>query len=106
MADKNWKRTERLIAKKMGGMRIPVSGVARGFKGDILHDIFHVEVKYGKQIPKTVYEWYKKTKKQCPKEKIPIVVMKPKNSKKNFVLIELDDFMRVVRRGKEDRSRG
>ena len=96
MGDKSWKRAERIIAKKLGGRRVPISGIAKGFKGDVEHDLLFVEVKQGKQIPKTVYEWYKKTKEQCPKGKIPIVVMKPKNSKKNFVLIELDDLIKLM----------
>ena len=116
MASKHWKNVEYLVAEKLGGKRVPVSGNARGFKGDIEHPKYFVEVKSGKQIPKivlkwyeefkksemakkhgfitlfrhsipkTILKWYEKTEKDCPKGKKPLLIMKPRYSHHEFVL--------------------
>lgn len=116
MASKHWKKVEYLVAEKLGGKRVPVSGNARGFKGDIEHPKYFVEVKSGKQIPKivlkwyeelkkseiarkhgfiiifrysipkTIMKWYEKTEKDCPEGKKPLLIMKPKYCHQEFVL--------------------
>jgi len=92
MPNKTWKNLERKVAKLLGGKRIPCSGVAEGFKGDVEHKHFFIECKWGKQIPKTIVEWFRKAEKQAPKDKIPILIMKPKGMHREFVLIKLEHF--------------
>ena len=55
----NWKKVEYKVAEKLGGRRVPVSGRAKGFKGDIEHEKYFIEVKSGRQIPKKVLKWDK-----------------------------------------------
>lgn len=119
MVSNNWKKVEYKVEKMLGGKRVPVSGRARGFKGDVEHPTYFIEVKYGTQIPKIVLkwherlkfaerimgedflgfivicrleipkkikEWYEKTVKECLESKIPILVMKPRNVRNEFVL--------------------
>ena len=58
----NWKKVEYKVAKILGGNRVPVSGNTRGFKGDVEHPTYFIEVKYGKQIPKKVLKWHERLK--------------------------------------------
>jgi len=100
MPNKTWKDLERKVAKMLGG--------------NVQHPIYHIECKWGKQIPKTVlkwhewmkedksieiqlYEydvpktilnWYKKAKQQSEKKKT-ILIMKPKGIHEEFVFYEL-----------------
>lgn len=119
MTSNNWKKVEYKVARMLNGRRVPVSGSARGFKGDVEHLKYFIEVKSGKQVPKKVLkwhnrlkfaekilkddflgfiiiadfeipkkikDWYEKTVEECPKGKIPILVMKPRNVRNEFVL--------------------
>ena len=116
MRSKNWKKVEYKVARMLGGKRVPVSGRARHYKGDVDHEKYFIEVKSGKQVPKKVLKWYgelkkskivktygfliipeeaipkvilrwyEKTEKECPEGKIPLLVMKPKYSHYEFVL--------------------
>lgn len=118
MVSNNWKKVEYKVAKMLGGTRVPVSGRARGFKGDVEHPEYFIEVKTGKQIPKCVIKWHKefekydlckrigyievsknvipkrildwweKTKADCPDGKEPLLIMKPRYSHFEFVLFE------------------
>ena len=47
---KQWKESERKMAKELGGERVPVSGRQRGYAPDIKHDRFAIEHKYGQRI--------------------------------------------------------
>ena len=96
MGDRAWKAFERKVAKILGGKRIPSSGAAPGFKGDVEHPLFFIECKHGLQIPKTIVSWYLKAKEQAKKEsKIPIVVMKPRGKHDEYVFISLTDFAKL-----------
>ena len=47
---KQWKESERKMAKELGGERVPISGRQRGYAPDIKHDRFAIEHKYGQRI--------------------------------------------------------
>ena len=49
--DKPWKRTERTIAARLGGRRVPITGRQRGDVPDVEHPAFAVEVKSRKTLP-------------------------------------------------------
>jgi len=109
MPNKTWKDLERKVAKMLGGQRIAASGTG-AIKGDVQHDTYFIECKWGKQIPKTVlkwhealkedgywhiirYEanipdtilkWYDKAKEQAG-DKMPLLIMKPKGIHNEFV---------------------
>lgn len=48
---RNWKPTERALAKLLGGERVPVSGRQRGWAPDISHPWLALEVKSRKNLP-------------------------------------------------------
>ena len=124
MPNKTWKDLERKVAKMLGGQRIAASGNG-AIKGDVQHDTYFIECKWGKQIPKTVLKWheelkkypvwwlplfedniankygcltilkwFKKAKEQAG-DKIPILVMKPKNSRYEFVIWGYDEIGKI-----------
>lgn len=109
MPNKTWKNLERKVAKVLNGQRTPVSGCG-AIKGDVQHSKYFIECKWGKQIPKTVLKWHDQLKKsslpelvlhvdEIPKtiygwyhkaeeqagNKIPLLIMKPKNVHNEFV---------------------
>jgi hypothetical protein len=47
----DWKRTERKVAALLGGVRVPVSGRARGDAPDVAHARLSIEVKSRKELP-------------------------------------------------------
>ncbi len=51
MSRQTWKHTERTLAARLGGQRVPVSGRARGDAPDIAHPRLSLEVKHRKSLP-------------------------------------------------------
>ena len=119
MADAAWKALERKVAKMLGGQRIAASGTG-AIKGDVQHPIYHIECKWGKQIPKTVLKWHEQLKsipfyhlefyeyevpktilnwynkaKQQSEDKLPLLIMKPKGIHEEFVFWEVEQRLYV-----------
>jgi hypothetical protein len=51
MPERSWKRTERAVAARLGGRRVPVTGRQRGDAPDIAHDVYSIEVKHRRRLP-------------------------------------------------------
>ena len=105
----NWKSVERKVAKKLGGMRIPLSGRNNmGKIGDVELTGYHVECKSGRQIPKSVTGWLE-TLRQLPHTdsdkglgvlfggEIPVLVLQPFHLKEQIVVLTLTDFSKLVK---------
>ena len=93
MSNPAWKKFEQKVAKKLNGKRIPVSG-AGSIKGDVITDTLLVDCKHGRQIPKTLINWFEKIKKDAQSEgKIPALVLKPKGKHYELLVMTLDDFV-------------
>ncbi len=56
MTNPAWKRTERAIAERLGGQRVPVSGRQRGDAPDIAHDRLALECKRRRSVPAWLLE--------------------------------------------------
>ena len=56
MSDKAWKRFERAVAKRVGGRRVPVTGLGRD-EADVVTSSFHFQVKLGRRFPAYLREW-------------------------------------------------
>ncbi len=73
---------------------------ANEFRGDIVpadDDIIlrlHIEAKNQKQI--SIMKWIDQAESDCPKGKIPIVVFHKDGTSKNYVTLELSDFLHLV----------
>ena len=95
-----WKGLERKVAKILNGERIPCSGVSGiRLKGDVLHDRFFVECKFRERL--FVYSVFQKAKEQASKIKklpplIPLLVLKQKYKKGELVVLDLNDFQRLI----------
>ena len=46
-----WKATERAVALRLGGRRVPVTGRARGDAPDVEHPTLSIEVKHRQDVP-------------------------------------------------------
>lgn len=72
--------------------RIPLSGAARGFKGDVIvPDVFGdhpIEVKYGNRVPKTPYVWLGEN---------AALIMRRKREEA-LIVMRLGDFADLLRR--------
>jgi hypothetical protein len=96
MPDKTWKAVERKVARKLGGQRIPCSGNGE-IPGDVQHPRWHVEVKTRKNL--VLKTWYDKAKEDSKKnpegEKPVLLVVKMKGSHRTFVVMDIDDFVKL-----------
>ena len=91
-----WKKFERKVAKKLGGVRTPLSGShSRHTSGDVIHDRFYVECKYRSRF--AVASIFDEVKKKAKMEgKIPILVLKQRNRRGELVVLDLDDFVGLI----------
>lgn len=66
-----WKNWERKVAKYLNGERTHWA----------LHDaragIFDIEIKHGKQIPKTLLKWWAQANTNCRDDRLPLLVLHP-----------------------------
>lgn len=95
MADKPWKRNERIIADHIGGKRVPVSGRTRGDAPDIDHCFLSPEVKLRASLPKWLHDAMDQAKKSARDNQTPVVILRQKRqrAKKAFVVLELGAFV-------------
>ena len=56
MTDKAWKRYERAVAQRVGGRRVPVTGLGRA-EADVVSDVFHFQCKLGRRFPAYLRGW-------------------------------------------------
>lgn len=96
-----WKDVERKVANLLGGARIPLSGRNNmGQVGDVDLVGFDIEVKSGRQVPMAVVGWLHVIRELARVEgegKLPVLVMQPKGSPGRIVVLDLDDFARILR---------
>lgn len=93
-----WKNLERVAAKKLGGKRI-VRGNDFGESDlDVAHDVFACDAKYrAKWSFIVMFDKLIKDRDRLYPGKIPILVVKAKGRKGEFVILDLDDFCQVVK---------
>ena len=56
MADRAWKRFERAVAQRVGGRRVPVTGLGRA-EADVVTSSFHFQCKLGRRFPAYLRGW-------------------------------------------------
>ena len=56
MPEKAWKRFERTVAEKVGGIRVPVTGLDRD-GADVIAPPFHYQCKLRKNVPVYLTTW-------------------------------------------------
>lgn len=91
MANATWKKTERTIAKRLGGKRLPING--RGDQPDIVTSWLAIEVKHRTALP----SWLKDAVQQAVAgagRKLPLVVLHElgRRHAEDIVCLRLKDF--------------
>src|SRR5687768_7317958 len=75
MSGTAWKRTERAIAGRLGGQRVPVSGRARGDAPDIAHSRLSIECKHRKTVPAWLREAMAQAVAAARDDQIPVAIL-------------------------------
>ena len=96
--DKAWKKFERKIAEELTQLgdnaeRIPVTGRTRGHAPDIKSNVFSIECKYRKEIPKWIKNAMDQAVKSSDGVKTPIVFLKERSAiiDDTFIILRLGD---------------
>lgn len=96
-ARSSWKRTEREVARRLGGRRVPVSGRQRGDVPDVEHPLWSVEVKHWAQLPARVLDAMSQAIAASRGDQVPIAVLHQAGEEhgSDLVVIRLDDFVEL-----------
>ena len=102
MTDKHWKHTERMIAKILGGRRVPVTGRQRGDVPDIEHKWLSIEVKDRRSVPNWIEDAIQQAEAAAytgdwsnPLHRLPIAILHHvgKKHSDDIVFMRLSDFV-------------
>ncbi|KKM97045.1 hypothetical protein LCGC14_1171960 [marine sediment metagenome] len=83
---KTWKAAERAVARLLGGRRCHFEG------RDVETEDWAVEVKHGKQIPRTLLKWWEQAQGNTPEGNKPLLVLHPLGT-------EYEDSLAILRLG-------
>ena len=96
MSRATWKRTEREVAARLNGKRVPITGRQRGDVPDVAHDWLSIEVKHRRIVP----AWLSDAMAQADAankagDRLPVVVVheEGKRHDDNLVVMRLGDFV-------------
>lgn len=88
--DTNWKRLERKVARKFG--------TERSWKdlADAHTEKYCIECKYRSALPKWLKGAYEQAEGNAKEGQVPVVVLKEKHQRGEFILLDLDDFLELT----------
>jgi hypothetical protein len=91
---RSWKHFERVIAARLGGKRVPITGRTRGEVPDVAHLDLGVEVKTRKKLPDWLYEAMAQADACSKNGQLPIVVLHEDGMeyRHSLVVLRLEDF--------------
>lgn len=91
---KSWKAGERVIAARLGGVRVPITGRQRGATADVAHEDLAVEVKTRATIPGWLREAMEQAEASARNDQLPIAVIHQDRSEyaSSLVVLRLADF--------------
>lgn len=95
MTDKPWKATERAVASRLGGRRVPITGRQRGDTPDVAHDWLSIEVKHRQSLPRWLTEAMSQAAAGAGLSQLPIVVLHEHGGRHDgdLVVLRLSDFV-------------
>lgn len=90
---RSWKAAERVVAKRLGGTRVPITGRSRGSAPDVEHPDLGVEIKTRKALP----GWMEEAMQQaeaCANGRLPVAIVHEdyRGFGRSIVMIRLADF--------------
>ncbi|VVB85640.1 Uncharacterised protein [uncultured archaeon] len=91
-----WKALERKAAKKLGGVRNPLSGSnSMHTSGDVIHDCYYIECKLRQKW--AITGLFKDVMDEAKAEgKTPLLVIKEKGKHSELVVMDMADFMQIT----------
>jgi len=106
MSRSRWKATERAIASRIGGERVPVSGRQRRDQPDVRHDWLAVEVKHRRSIPQWLTTALKQAHAAVRGDQLPVAIIHRHGARhtEDIVCLRLADFVQWF--GPVDESAG
>jgi len=87
MTDKAWKHNERMIAKYIGGKRVPITGRQRGDAPDIEHNWLSVEVKLRQRVPEWIKDGMRQAEASKRRSAMPVLIIREKGQRVEDALI-------------------
>lgn len=82
------------MAKALGTTRALMKGTAE--KADIIHELFHVDVKLRKRWE--ILRWFRELKEQADKRgKIPVLTVREPEQKLRLAVIDFDTFVSLTK---------
>lgn len=89
---RTWQKLESKAAKVLGGSRIGCTGLSTP---DVDHTRFEIECKYRAAL--AFVPWLKQAEKHSKKSgKIPLLICKQKQTHGEYVILKLQDFVRLI----------
>lgn len=93
--NRTWKQSERVIAKRLQGERVGVTGRA---SADVLSERFAVEVKCRRSFPRWLEDAYRQAEAGVGAGRMPLVVLHRIGTRhdRDYVLLSLADLERLM----------
>jgi hypothetical protein len=90
-----WKSTERAVAKRLGGRRVPITGRQRGDTPDVAHEWLSVEVKHKAQLPLWLHDAMSQAVAAQRNGQMPIVVLHQSGQRhdNDLVVVRMRDWV-------------
>ena len=97
---RTWKAVERAVARLLGGRGCHFEGK------DVDAGRWSVEVKHGRQVPKTIIKWFDQAERNTPEGKRPLLVLHPPRFpyEDSLVVLRLADFVRAHDAGDDGKA--
>ncbi|GIV60277.1 MAG: hypothetical protein KatS3mg043_1366 [Rhodothermaceae bacterium] len=94
MPEKPWKRTERRVAERLGGKRVPVTGRSRGDAPDVAHAWLSIEIKHRQRLPAWIEDAMRQAEAAARDGQLPVAVLheRGRNHDRDLVVLRLADF--------------
>lgn len=104
MSRATWKRTERDIAARFGGKRVPVSGRARGDAPDIAHPTLSIEVKHRASLPAWLHDAMAQAAASATPGQTPVAILHEHGARHDgdLCIVRLVDFVAIVEQALRD----
>jgi hypothetical protein len=98
MARSTWKRTERDIAARLGGKRVPVTGRARGDAPDIAHETLSLEVKHRASLPAWLHDAMAQAVAAAAPGQVPVAILHEHGTRHDgdLCVVRLVDLVAIV----------
>jgi len=93
MADAPWKRTERRIARRLGGRRLGSLGRSAP---DVIAGGLSVEVKHRRRLPAWLKQALSQAERGAPSGSLPLVVLHEAGSRDDVALLRLSALLRLI----------